>query len=198
MLLHNSEEDIPSIARSSTSYGRLDPTIVGGGLLRTGISTANGGEATTIVDRVGEGGGFMTSMMGNIICGSVLSFFVVGVSFGDIHKYKSKKWLASYITVRIEIETCLKFFVSLKIIHPSKAQTRKKKAMSEEPPRKKRRQTMNQTFDANRSKDSVKHAKRVQSASDPTQMPQAHNSSQFSLIFSEKVLSTTGTCECPL
>jgi len=74
----------------------------------------------------------------------------------------------------------------------------KKKAMSEEPPRKKRRQTMNQTFDANRSKDSVKHAKRVQSASDPTQMPQAHNSSQFSLIFSEKVLSTTGTCECPL
>ena len=94
VFLHSSEEDIPSIARSSTSYGRLDSTIAGGGLLRTRISTANGGEETTIVDRVGEGGGFMTSMMGNIISGSVLSFFVVGVSLGDIHSQnRGNGWL---------------------------------------------------------------------------------------------------------
>ena len=91
VFLHSSDEDIPSIARSSTSYGRLESTIVvvgAAGLLRKGISTANGGGETTIVERVGEGGGLMTSMTGKMVSGSVLSFCVVGDGLEDIRSAK--------------------------------------------------------------------------------------------------------------
>jgi len=90
VFLHTSEVDIPSIAKSSTSYGKLASTIVVGpvGLLRRGTSTANGGGETTIVDAVGEGGGLMTSMMGKMVSGSVLPFFVGGDGPEDIHTAK--------------------------------------------------------------------------------------------------------------
>jgi hypothetical protein len=45
---------------------------------------------------------------------------------------------------------------------------------------------MNQTPDPERGKDSVKYAKRVESASDPTQMPQVRKSCVISLNFQKK------------
>jgi len=68
----------------------------------------------------------------------------------------------------------LHVFSSLKI--DVSRQGTKPVAMSEEPPRKKRKQTMNHTPDLERGKDSVKYAKRVEKASHPTQMPQVQTS----------------------
>lgn len=112
VFLHSSDEDIPSIARSSTSYGRLESTIVVGAacVQRKGISTANGGGQTTIVDKVSEGGGLMTSMIGKMVSGSVLSFCAVGDGLEDIHAAKVEQMAGIIYYGRDQNRvTCLKF-----------------------------------------------------------------------------------------
>ena len=69
--------------------------------------------------------------------------------------------------------------------------------MSEEPPKKKRKQTKNEKLELKQDQNTKRFEKRVESASNPTLFPQVFNPLNFAKIL-EKVLPTTSACQCPL
>ena len=73
-----------------------------------------------------------------------------------------------------------------------------KRKMTEEPPKKRRKQNKNEQQDSDKAQNTKRAVKRVESANDPTLLPQVFQIFQFSANFSEKVLSTTGSCQRPL
>lgn len=58
--------------------------------------------------------------------------------------------------------------------------------MSEEPPKKKRKQTMNDSQEPDKAQHTKRAVKRVESANNPSLLPQVFHSQKFSLIFFQK------------
>ena len=70
--------------------------------------------------------------------------------------------------------------------------------MSEEPPKKKRKHNKNDLQESDKAQNTKRAVKRVESANNPSLLPQVFPSLKIFANFSEKVLPTTSSCQRPL
>ena len=70
--------------------------------------------------------------------------------------------------------------------------------MNKEPPRKKRKPNKNDSQESDKSQNTKRAVKRVESANNPSLLPRVYYSFKIFAHFAEKVLPTTSSCQRPL